>query len=256
VTVRAQDQPFVLPTPEREVLARRLGEAIRRARRSGRTAIAALGWSLDPEVDPTAVVVGSRRAQEPWFCLEQPDRGRVARAALGCVAELEATGPERFRTVARQWRELAGEAVCEPDDGLAALGGFAFAPDGGSTPAWAGFTPASLHVPEVLLVRRGGEVRLTVAVLAAPDDTPEDLLARADRRLAELRQTPLPLLDPGPGRARAGQQRDATRALRVGGGARRRADPRGRHGQDRPRARGPRARAGRPRPRCGARRSA
>jgi salicylate biosynthesis isochorismate synthase/menaquinone-specific isochorismate synthase len=203
VSVRAQDQPFVLPTAEREVLARRLGEAIRRARRSGRTAVAALGWSVDPDVDPTAVVVGSRRAHEPWFCLEQPDRSRVARAALGCVAELEATGPERFRAVARQWRELAGEAVCEPDDGLAALGGFAFAPDGGSTPAWAGFTPASLHVPEVLLVRRGGEVRLTVAVLAAPDDTPEDLLTRANRRLGELRQTPLPLLDPAPaGRVR------------------------------------------------------
>jgi salicylate biosynthesis isochorismate synthase/menaquinone-specific isochorismate synthase len=105
--------------------------------------------------------------------------------------------------VARQWRELAGAAVCEPEDGLAALGGFAFAPDGGSAPAWAGFTPASLHVPEVLLVRRGGEVRLTVALLAAPDDTPEDLLARVDRRLAELRQSALPLLDPAPaGRVR------------------------------------------------------
>ena len=203
MSVRAQDQPFVLATAEREVLARRLGEAIRRARRSGATAIAALGWLVDPGVDPTAVVVASRREHEPWFCLEQPDRGRVARAALGRVAELEATGPERFRSVARQWRELAGAAVCEPEDGLAALGGFAFAPDGGSAPAWAGFTPASLHVPEVLLVRRGGEVRLTVAVLAAPDDTPEDLLARVDRRLAELRQAPLPLLDPAPaGRVR------------------------------------------------------
>ena len=92
MTVRAQDQPFVLPAAEREVLARRLGEAIRRARRSGRTTIAALGWQVDPEADPTAIVVASRRAHEPWFCLEQPDRGRVARAALGCVAELEATG--------------------------------------------------------------------------------------------------------------------------------------------------------------------
>ena len=185
------------------MLARRLGEAIRRARRSGATAIAALGWRVDPEVDPTAVVVASRRPHEPWFCLEQPDRGRVARAALGSVAELEATGPERFRSVATQWRELAKAAICEPDDGLAALGGFAFAPDGGSTPPWAGFRPASLHVPEVLLVRRAGEVRLTIAVLAAPDDTTEDLLARVDRRLGELRQAPLPLLDPAPaGRVR------------------------------------------------------
>jgi isochorismate synthase len=203
VSVRAQEHPFALPSAEREILAHRLGEAIRRARRSGQTAIAALGWAVDPEVDPTAVAVASRRASEPWFCLEQPDRGRVARAALGCVAELEAAGPERFRVVARRWRELAGAAICEPEDGLAALGGFAFAPDGGAGPTWSGFAPASLHVPEVLLVRRGGEVRLTVAALAAPDDTTEDLLARVERRLGELRQAPLPLLDPAPtGRVR------------------------------------------------------
>jgi salicylate biosynthesis isochorismate synthase/menaquinone-specific isochorismate synthase len=203
VSVRAQEHPFALPAAEREVLARRLGEAIRRARRSGGTAIAALGWNVDAGVDPTAVVVASRRDGEAWFCFEQPDRGRVARAALGCVAALEAEGPERFRDIARQWRELATAATCEPDDGLAALGGFAFAPDGGSTPPWSGFAPASLHVPEVLLVRRNGEVRLTVATLAAPDDTPEDLLARADRRLGELREAPLPLLDPAPaGRVR------------------------------------------------------
>jgi isochorismate synthase len=203
VTVRAQEHPFVLATAEREALARRLGEAIRRARRSGDTAIAALGWTIAPEVDPTAVVVASRRAAESWFCLEQPDRGRVARAALGSVAELEASGPERFRIVAKRWRELAAAAVCEPDDGLAALGGFAFAPEGGDGPNWSGFAPASLQVPEVLLVRRNGEVRLTVASLAAPDDTAEDLLARVERRLGELRQAPLPLLDPAPaGRVR------------------------------------------------------
>ena len=203
VSVRAQEHPFALPAAEREVLARRLGEAIRRARRTGGTAVAALGWSIDPAVDPTAVVVASRRAAEPWFCLEQPDRGGVARAALGCVEALEASGPQRFSAVAKRWRALAAEAVCGPDDGLAALGGFAFAPDGGGSPQWSGFAPASLHVPEVLLVRRGGEVRLTTAALAAPDDTPEDLLARVERRLGELRQAPLPLLDPAPaGRVR------------------------------------------------------
>jgi len=203
VSVRAQEHRFALSSTEREVLARRLGEAIRRARRNGETAIAALGCPIDSDVDPTAVVVASRRAGEPWFCLEQPDRGRVARASLGCVTELQASGPERFRTVAKRWRELAGAAVCEPDDGLAALGGFAFAPEGGDSPTWSGFAPASLQVPEVLLVRRNGEVRLTVAALAAPDDTTEDLLARVERRLGELRQAPLPLLDPAPaGRVR------------------------------------------------------
>jgi salicylate biosynthesis isochorismate synthase/menaquinone-specific isochorismate synthase len=203
VSIRAREHPFALPSAEREVLVHRLGEAVRRARRTGGTVVAALGWTVDPDVDPTAVVVASRRAAEPWFCFEQPDRGSVARAALGCITALDASGPQRFRTVAASWRALASEAVCEPDDGLAALGGFAFAPEGGESPQWAGFAPASLHVPEVLLVRRGGEVRLTAAVLAAPDDTIEDLLGRVDRRLGELRQAPLPLLDPAPaGRVR------------------------------------------------------
>jgi hypothetical protein len=163
VSVRAQQHPFVLPAAEREILAQRVGEAIRRARRSGGTVIAALGWNVGEHVDPTAVVVASRRASEPWFCFEQPDRNRVARAALGCVATLEAEGPERFSDVAGQWRALSSAAVCEPDDGLAALGGFAFAPDGGQSPPWSGFAPASLQVPEVLLVRRNGDVRLTAA---------------------------------------------------------------------------------------------
>src|SRR5438876_1073315 len=49
--------------------------------------------------------------------------------------------------------------------------------------------------------RSGGAnpvVQLTLAVSVSPDDTPEDLLARLERRLAELRSDPLPLLDPAP----------------------------------------------------------
>jgi salicylate biosynthesis isochorismate synthase/menaquinone-specific isochorismate synthase len=81
---------------------------------------------------------------------------------------------------------------------LAAVGGFAFAASGGSSPHWAPFPSASLHVPEVALVRRGEAVRLTLAALATPDDTPEELLARLERRLSELRSAPLPLVDPAP----------------------------------------------------------
>jgi len=39
---------------------------------------------------------------------------------------------------------------------------------------------------------------MTLALLAFPDDDLDDLLARADARLAELRARPLPLLDPAP----------------------------------------------------------
>jgi salicylate biosynthesis isochorismate synthase/menaquinone-specific isochorismate synthase len=162
-------------------------------------------------VDPSAVVCASRRAGEQWFVFEQPDRGRAALASLGEAAHLSASGPDRFAVVADRWRGMSAAAVADPTEGLGsgpiAVGGFAFAPDGGGAPHWAGFAPASLIVPEVALTRRAprrnrgdahAEVRLTLAAMAHPDDLAEELMARLERRLAELRDEPLPLLDPAP----------------------------------------------------------
>jgi isochorismate synthase len=182
--------------------------ALQRARRSGRPTLATVSAELPDDVDPSAVVCASRRGGEPWFVFEQPDRGGAALAGLGEVACLAASGEERFATVADQWRALSAAAVADPPGedqeqcGPVAVGGFSFAPDGGSSADWAGFAPASLVVPE-LVIRRGElagkrSVRLTLAALAAPDDTTEDLLARLDRRMAELVRAPLALLDPSP----------------------------------------------------------
>jgi len=191
-------EPFVLPSAQRGELGARLAEAVRRARRAGTEALAALTVEVDHTIDPSAVVAASRRPGEPWFCFEQPDREGTARAALSCVRAIDASGPERFRKVAAQWRALVAGAVRDPGDELAAVGGFAFTPEDGQAPHWAAYPPASLHVPEVALTRRGGRVHLTLGALASPDDTPEDLLARLEARLAELRVAPLPLLDPAP----------------------------------------------------------
>jgi menaquinone-specific isochorismate synthase len=147
--------------------------------------------------------VAARRAGEHWFCLEQPDREGLALAALGSARVIEARGGDRFASVARRWRALAGTALADAADGptgsgLIAVGGFAFAPEGGDAEHWSAFAPASLVVPEVSLSRRGGRASMTVNLEVAPDDTPEDLLARVDRRLGQLREAPLPLLDPAP----------------------------------------------------------
>ena len=204
VVVSASPRGATLPAAERDRLERSLNEAIRRARSSGGEVLAALTVAAAPELDPSAAVFASRRAAEPWFCLEQPERGGSAVAALGSARELHATGVERFKQVAAAWRRLAGSAVAEPPDGppgagLLAVGGFAFAPDGATGRTWAGFPPASLIVPELSLARRGGEVRLTLTACATPDDTPEELLGRLERRLRELRgDASLPLLDPAP----------------------------------------------------------
>jgi isochorismate synthase len=201
--------PFALRAADRERLAARLELAVKRARRSAHPTLATLTLSLAGDLDPSAVVCASRRPGEPWFLFEQPERGRSALATLGQAASLTASGPERFATVADRWRALAAAAVSDPPDsrersGPLAVGGFAFAPDGGRDPVWGGFEPASLVVPEVALTRdsrgarEGSSVRLTVAALAAPDDTAEELLERLEARLGELREEPLALLDPDP----------------------------------------------------------
>jgi salicylate biosynthesis isochorismate synthase/menaquinone-specific isochorismate synthase len=199
--------PFTLAQPDRERLRARLDLALQRARRSGRPTLATITRALPADVDPAAVVCASRRDGEPWFVFEQPDRGGAALAGLGQVACLEDSGPDRFATVADRWRSLSARAVADsPGDsgggGLVAVGGFAFTPEGGASPAWRGFEPASLLVPEVALAREehDGErrVRLTLAALAQPDDTTEDLLAGLNSRLDELSGPPLPLLDPAP----------------------------------------------------------
>ncbi|HEX2016049.1 MAG TPA: isochorismate synthase [Solirubrobacteraceae bacterium] len=194
-----------LAAPEQMRLSARLEAALARARRLGRPVLAALTLRVDGRLDPTAVVLSSRQGSEPWFCLEQPERDAVALASLGCVAELQGQGAGRFTEVAQRWRALLADALVDPPDGptgagAIAVGGFAFAPDGGRTPAWRGFPPASLLVPELALARRHGEVRLTLSALVGPDDVAEEVRGRLERRLGTLQQRPLPLLDPAPAR--------------------------------------------------------
>jgi isochorismate synthase len=185
-----------------ELLAR-CERAVRRARRAGREVLVAHTLVAGAEVDPSAVAFASRAEGEPWFCFEQPDREGAAVAALGSVARIEASGPRRFAETAAAWRALAGDAEAPAPDGppgagLIAVGGFAFADEGGAAPHWNGFPPAALTVPEVALARRGDDVRLTVAALAQPDDVPEELAARMEARIDRLRPGALPLADPAP----------------------------------------------------------
>ncbi|HWD11143.1 MAG TPA: isochorismate synthase [Solirubrobacteraceae bacterium] len=195
-------QPFSLSDADSERLAACLALAVTRARRCGRDTLASVSVALPADVDPAAVACASRRPAEPWFLFEQPDRDGAALAGLGQTAVLGAAGPGRFADVADRWRALAAAAVSgtadEPGEGPLALGGFAFAEEGGRAPHWRAFQPASLIVPELALRRRAGEVSLTLTALASPDDVPAELADRLARRLSELRVAPLPLLDPAP----------------------------------------------------------
>jgi salicylate biosynthesis isochorismate synthase/menaquinone-specific isochorismate synthase len=222
-SIQRLESPFALSEQDRERMGARLELALRRARRSGEPTLATSTVRLPGRVDPSAVVCASRRGSEAWFAFEQHDRGGAALAALGEAVCLNGSGSERFASVADRWRGLSAAAVGDPLDdptdrrssdlrsastGPVAVGGFAFAPEGGKTPAWEGFDPASLVVPEVAIRRaakgardRDGDesdVRLTLAALMGPDDTSEDVLERLESRLAELHERALPLLDPAP----------------------------------------------------------
>src|SRR3954469_12474443 len=193
---------LALRPDDRERLRARATEAVRRARRHGE-ALAAITVPLPRGADPTVIAATSRRPGEPWFSYEQADRDRFALAALGCAATVDERGPQRFVRAAARWRDLAEHAACDDPDGPrgsgpVAVGGFAFAPDGGGAPHWAGFEPASLHVPGAAMGRRGDEALLTLAALARPDDVPEEVAAKLEARAGELHQRPLPLLDPDP----------------------------------------------------------
>jgi salicylate biosynthesis isochorismate synthase len=184
-------------------LERRLIRGLKNAREQGTVTLVSVSAPSPAATDPTALAVRSRRAGEPWFVLEQPDRDRAALAALGCVRELSAHGPERFRDVDRAWRGLARDVIADaivgpPGSGLVGVGGFAFSPDGGDSPRWSAFAPASLIVPALSFARRATETWLTINVEVAPDDTVEQLLDGIQERLAALDPGPLPLLDPAP----------------------------------------------------------
>ncbi|MGN6815448.1 MAG: isochorismate synthase [Solirubrobacterales bacterium] len=146
----------------------------------------------------------SRLASDRWFCWEQPDRG-FALAGLGVAHESTSRGEGRFAEVAEECQRIGRGAVLEEPRGLPAgagpvwLGGFAFAPDGGSTPTWSSLAPASLVLPEVSICRSGERSYLTVNAIAGPGDDVERLGERLGARLAGLHlDAALPLLDPHP----------------------------------------------------------
>jgi salicylate biosynthesis isochorismate synthase/menaquinone-specific isochorismate synthase len=190
-----------------ERLHGRVAAAAERARRARAPALAAVTVPVAAELDLSAAVLRARRADDRFSTLEQPDRGGFVLAALGQAAAIEARGPGRFAEAAARARELGRSAFADdpaedplrpPAAGPVFVGGFAFAHDGGASPEWSGLAPASLVLPELTLVRQGGEARMTLTAVVQPDDDAEAIVERLLRRTNELAPTAMPLLDPDP----------------------------------------------------------
>jgi isochorismate synthase len=199
--------PFALGPEARERLALRIERAIDWARRGPGPTVAAVTVPLRPELDLSAAVLSARRADDRFFCFEQPDRDGFVLAGLGQATLLEAHGEERFSQVAGLARELGRRTLADDPAhdrtwpaaaGPVFVGGFAFAATGGSTPEWSSLPPASLVLPQVALSRHRGEARLTVCALLQADDHLYATFEALERRLAQLAPTSMPLLDPDP----------------------------------------------------------
>jgi salicylate biosynthesis isochorismate synthase/menaquinone-specific isochorismate synthase len=169
--------------------------------------VASLSLPVPAALDATAAVLGARRPADLYFSLEQPGREGTVLAGLGAAATVQASGPQRFAEAAERARALArrvvgGDPAGDPSapagSGPVLLGGFSFAADGPATPEWSAFPAARLVLPEVSLARRGDEARLTVNAAVWPDDRADEVLARAEERLAEMRPMGMSLLDPDP----------------------------------------------------------
>jgi salicylate biosynthesis isochorismate synthase len=178
--------------------------ALALATRLRRPVVAAATVAIDPQTDVAACVFASRGAEERYFAWEQPDRDGFAIGGLGAAWTIEgASGSDRFASAGAAASEVLRDAVIDADLSLPAagplwVGGFAFAPDGGSTPPWASYPAALLVLPEVTLVRRGEHVTATVTAVCRPGDDPVRTGERMRARLAGLRRDPMPIFDPDP----------------------------------------------------------
>jgi salicylate biosynthesis isochorismate synthase/menaquinone-specific isochorismate synthase len=206
-SLQLAESPFGLSSGALELFEARVGSAIAASRRGVAPRFAALTVEIPAELDLSAAVLGARRPDDRFACLEQPDRGGFALATLGEATVIEAEGAGRFTQAAARARELgrrvvgddpAGDPGRPPAAGPVFVGGFAFADDGGRSPEWASLDPATLVLPEVALARQDGVARMTLCAGVFADDDPRHVVERTLARLGELRPVPMPLLDPDP----------------------------------------------------------
>ncbi len=154
--------------------------------------------------DPCAAAFASRRADDRWFCWEEPDRD-FAIGAVGSAHEVVSRGAGRAGDlVADTTAIMRSRLADEPGDlpagaGPLWVGGMAFSPDSGASGPWASLPPALLTLPELALARSDGRHLLTLSALVGPGSDPAAARRRLEARVASLRGEALPQLDPYPG---------------------------------------------------------
>lgn len=156
-------------------------------------------------IDPSAVAFASRRADDRWFCWEQPDRDGFALAGIGSAAEVVSRGEGRESDLRSRIALLMRGRLFEEPLGLPAgagpvwTGGMAFDPDGGSSPHWSSLPPALMVLPELAMHRRDDRGFVTLSAVIEPGVDIDAMMARLGARVGSMRDQPLPPFDPHPG---------------------------------------------------------
>ena len=180
--------------------------ALSRADRDRPTQLVSATVEIDAEVDPAAIVAGSRLAADRWFCWDQPDRG-FALAGMGSAIAVVSRGEDRFRDLAERCARAQHDRVAEePGELPAGAGpvwstGFAFSPRGGSDPLWSSLPPALAVLPEIALARSPDGAFLTASIFLEPGANPDQLLRRVAGRIGSMRAASLTPADPHPSAA-------------------------------------------------------
>jgi isochorismate synthase len=190
-----------------ETVLSSLEELSERAVEGGHRRLVSATVRLEDDVDPAAIAFGSRRADDRWFCWEQPDTG-FAIGAVGTALEVVSRGGDRFSDVAAGCIRAMQRRLADEPDGLPAgagplwATGFAFAPEGGVEPIWSSLPPALAVLPEISIGRSDEGSHLTVSLAVDPAGDTAEQLKRVHGRLASLSEAPLTPPDPRPGAAR------------------------------------------------------
>jgi len=196
--------PFTLDERAWGRLEARVDRALALARRGGGRAVASVTVAIPADVDLAAAVLAARTGADHCFCFEQPAREAHAVCTLGAAAVVQDSGPGRAGRLAQACRNLGTRAFADdtagepPATGPIFCGGLSFAPAGGGSPQWAGFAAAQFVLPDVSLVRRADQARMTVNAAVDGDESPSAVLDRLRKRLATLGPAESPLLDPDP----------------------------------------------------------
>lgn len=156
----------------------------------------AITVELPSNSDPSALILGSRRARDRWSCWEQPDRSGFSLATLGQSREIVSRGEARFPDVESDASRLISEIDYRGPDNLPPgagpvfTGGFSFDPAGCASADWSSLPPALLVLPEISVQRLDGAVWLT-AILDLTQGT-ESGLAALESRLGTLVECSMP----------------------------------------------------------------